>query len=87
MLAEADSTDQMPGDGAAADTSHITMLLSERPQLTASWYIRLASGMPPGARYFITAIAENLSGAIAESQDLLIIPESVDTTLVPSDTT
>ena len=78
---------QIANDSAAADTSHITMLLSERPELSASWYVRLASGMMPGARYFLMAVAENLSGAIAESQGLLILPEPVDTTLVPADTT
>ncbi len=78
---------QMADDSAAADTSHITLLLSERPELSASWYVRLASGMIPGARYFLMAVAENLSGAIAESQGLLILPEPVDTTLVPADTT
>jgi hypothetical protein len=78
---------QIANDSAAADTSHITMLLSERPELSASWYVRLASSMIPGARYFLMAVAENLSGAIAESQGLLILPEPVDTTLVPADTT
>lgn len=87
LLEVADSATQMAEDSVAADTSHITMLLSERPQLSGSWYVRLASGMTPGARYFIMAIAENLSGAIAESQGLLILPEPVDTTLVPADTT
>jgi hypothetical protein len=87
LLVVDDSAAQAVEDSVAADTSHITMLLSERPQLSASWYLRLASGMTPGARYFITAIAENLSGAIAESQGLLILPEPVDTLLVPADTT
>jgi hypothetical protein len=74
-------------DSVAADTSHVTLLLSERPQLSASWYVRLASGMTPGARYLIMVIAENLTGAIAESQGLLILPEPVDTLSVPADTT
>jgi hypothetical protein len=72
---------------AAADTSQAELLLAERPQLSASWYVRLAESMIPGARYFITAVAENLSGAVAESQNLLILPEPVDTTQVPADTT
>ena len=87
LLAIDDSAAQAAGDSVAADTSHITLLLSERPQLSASWYVRLASSMVPGARYLIMAIAENVSGAIAESQSLLILPEPIDTLLVPADTT
>ena len=72
---------------AAADTSRVLELLSERPELSSSWFVRLAASMVPGARYFVTAVAENVSGAIAESQNLLILPEPVDTTEVPADTT
>ena len=82
-----DSAAQAADDSVAADTSHVTLLLSERPQLSGSWHVRLASGMVPGARYLIRAVAENVSGAIAESQGLLILPEPVDTMTVPADTT
>ncbi len=72
---------------AAADTSRVLELLSERPELSSTWFVRLAASMVPGARYFVTAVAENVSGAIAESENLLILPEPVDTTEVPADTT
>ena len=87
LLVVEDSAMQAAEDSLVADTSHVTLLLSERPQLSSSWYVRLATGMTPGARYFIMAVAENLSGAVAESQGLLILPEPVDTLLVPADTT
>lgn len=87
LLQVVDSAGQATEDSTAADTSHIELLLAERPQLSASWYVRLATAMVPGARYLITAVAENLSGAIAESQGVLILPEPVDTTQVPADTT
>jgi hypothetical protein len=87
LLQVVDSAGQAMEDSAAADTSHIELLLAERPQLSSSWYVRLAAAMVPGARYLITAVAENISGAVAESQGLLILPEPVDTTQVPADTT
>jgi len=87
LLQVVDSAGQVMEDSAAADTSRAMLLLMERPQLSASWYVRLASGMAPGGRYFITATAENLTGAIAESQGVLVLPEPVDTTQVPADTT
>ena len=87
LLQVVDSVEQQMEDSVVADTSRAMLLLSERPALSTSLYVRLAESMIPGARYLITAIAENLSGAFAESQGLLILPEPVDTTQVPADTT
>jgi hypothetical protein len=87
LLQVVDSANQGFGDSAAVDTSRAALLLADRPQLSSSWYVRLAAGTEPGARYLITALAENVSGAFAESQSLLILPEPVDTNQVPADTT
>jgi hypothetical protein len=87
LLQVVDSADQVMADSVPADTSQAELLLLERPQLSISWYVRLAVGLVPGARYLVSAVAENLTGAVAESQGLLIIPEPVDTTQVSADTT
>ena len=87
LLEVVDSAGLAMEDTTAADSSQAMMLLSERPELSESWYVRLAASTVPGARYLVMAIAENLSGAVAESQGLLILPEPVDTTQVPADTT
>jgi len=89
LLQVVDSAGQAPEDSAAAaDTSRATLLLSERPQLSDSWYVRLAAAMVPGARYLVSAVAHNVSGAVGESQGMLILPEPepVDTAQAPADT-
>ncbi len=83
----ADSTARAPEDSAAADTSRATMLLSQRPELSETWYVRMASSLVPGERYLINAVAENVSGALAESQGLLILPERADTAETSNDST
>jgi hypothetical protein len=87
LLEVVDSAGLAMEDTTAADSSQAMLLLSERPELSESWYVRLAASTVPGARYLLMAVAENLSGAVAESQGLLILPEPVDTTQVPADTT
>lgn len=82
-----DSSGQAPEDSAAADTSRAVKLLSQRPELSETWYVRMASSLVPGERYLINAVAENVSGAIAESQGLLILPERADTAEVSNDST
>ncbi len=84
--AVADTTARVVVDSAmadtstVADTSRIDRLLVQRPKLSADWFVRLASGVTPGARYLVVVRARNVSGAMAESQDLLIIPARPDST-------
>ena len=87
LLQPVDSTGQIPGDSAVADTSRATLLLTERDPLSESLYVRMPAALVPGARYLVTTWAQNVAGAVAESQGLLVLPEAVDTSEVPTDST
>jgi hypothetical protein len=65
---------------AAPDTSAAAALLRQRPTLSARWYVRLGQPLAPGGRYLFQARARNLSGAVAESRNLLVMPAPRDST-------
>lgn len=68
------------GEAAPPDTSEIERLLAERPRLRATLFLRFLSAVAPGGRYLIRARATNVSGATAESEAVLIVPEASDST-------
>jgi hypothetical protein len=61
---------------AQPDTGRIATLLRQRPVLHDAWIIRLARPLAPGAHYVIEARAANVSGAVATSHTVLMVPDS-----------
>jgi len=72
-----------PGAQAPAPPdSALVKLLRERPRLSTSLVVRTANPLKPGGRYVFKARVANPSGAVAESNSVLVIPAPtpVDTT-------
>ena len=62
-------------DSLPPEVSRVDSLLTQRPELSPTVYVRLETNMIPGARYLVVAVATNVLGAVAESERLLILPE------------
>lgn len=70
-----------PTDSAqAADSTRAQRLLATRRPLEDTWVIRPVQPFQPGGRYLVETRAANVSGAIADSRSVLIIPAPSDST-------